>query len=169
MIKLRLRHKWRVAKCAFVEYASISKVLRPLTGTKMAWCCNFTIAVSSLHYACLFVFSSLALQGMHWLHSIGPLELPSQALPAKEWRAWEGHGMRLLAPCTPFPQASVFHSSLWFPALALLCWYVLVAFWWPRYETMRPLMLLQHWGQIALFSMMDVCIPKHDWYLRNRC
>ena len=48
----RLMHKQRVVKCAFVEFARISKVLQPLTGAKISWHCNLSSCMHS-GYCCI--------------------------------------------------------------------------------------------------------------------
>ena len=60
----------------------------------------------------------------------------------------------LLAPLTPFPRGSVFCSIL--PSslpLYCWCWHALAALWWPRYESVRVLVPLQHW---VILGVMDV-------------
>ena len=60
----KARHECRVAKCPFEEVADISKVLQPSSCAKTAWHSIFTIAIFSVHSACLFVFILLVLQGI---------------------------------------------------------------------------------------------------------
>ena len=62
-----------------------------------------------------------------------------------------------LVPWTPFPQASVFCSTCLAPYFhfvgAGMCY---------ADPSMRPLVMLQHLGQIAFLSMVEVCVSKHD-------
>ena len=89
----------------------ISKVLQPSPSAKTTWHSNFTIAIFSLHYAYLFAFALLVLQGIYcalvalsWYKTnppalifhveaeiYGPLELIFLKHKDRLWNIWTPH------------------------------------------------------------------------------